>query len=341
MHRYVGQLSTSPSTKRGQSTAPSVRPQCFGFLLLPNFSLIALGSAVDPLRLANGVLKRKAYEFLTIGLSSEPVVSSDGIRLVPDTTLENAGRFEAVFVVGPNPIPRHGLSEVTAWLKRVAASGAALGGIDTGSYFLAKAGLLNGYRCTIHWEDRDVLLEQFPQMEVTNHVIEIDRDRYTCSGGVSPLDLITTLLSRPPGNRVLAEEVADLLVAERRAPDESQHIPLKSRLAGIHPKVVEAIELMQSNMEEPLKLEEIARYVGLSRRRMERLFARQLGLSPRRQYLQLRLKAARTTMLRTNRPLRDVALAHGFVAMSHFVASYRQAFGLPPMKERSARGELP
>ncbi len=330
----------SPALQSPSAPRKALAPQRYGFLLLPNFSLIALGSAVDPLRLANAVLKFKAYEFQTVGLSFDPVVSSDGIRLLPDVAMGAAGPYDAVFVVGPNPIPRRGLSDVTSWLKRLAAKGVALGGIDTGSYFLAMAGLLNGYRCTIHWEDREVLLEQFPKMGVSNHLIEIDRDRYTCSGGVSPLDMMTILLSRPPGNRQLAEEVADLLVAQRRSPDDSQHIPLKTRLARIHPKVVEAIELMQCNMEEPLTPDEISRCVGLSQRQMERLFARQLAVSPQRKYLQIRLQAARTVLLRTNRSLRDVALAHGFVAMSHFVASYRQAFGLPPMKERSARGEL-
>jgi len=328
--------STRPDRPTGAPVVQSP-PQRYGFLLLPNFSLIALGSAVDPLRLANGVLRYPAYKFQTIGLSAEPVASSDGIRLLPEVPMDRIGPYDAVFVVGPNPIPRRGLSEVTAWLKRLAARGVALGGIDTGSYFLAKAGLLDGYRCTIHWEDREVLLEQFPRMEVSDRLMEIDRDRYTCSGGVSPLDLMTVLLSRPPGSHDLAEEVADLLVAQRRSPDEAQRVPLKTRLAGINPRVVEAIKLMLSNLEEPLTPSEISRCVGLSRRQLERLFASQLGLSPQRKYLQIRLEQARTALVRTNRPLRDIALAHGFVALSHFVASYRQAFGLPPMADRSQR----
>jgi transcriptional regulator GlxA family with amidase domain len=311
--------------------------QRFGFLVVPNFSLIALSSAVDPLRLANGVLERRAYEFVVVAATTEAVPSSDGIRVVPDCTMAESGDFDAVFVIGPNPLPRRGYGESSAWLRRMAAHGAALGGIDTGSYVLAKAGLLKGYRCTIHWEDRDALLEDFPGIEVSDQLFEIDRDRYTCSGGVSPLDLMTTLLSRPPGSRRLAEQVTDLLVAQRRSPDEKQVVPLRHRLAGGHPLVVSALELMDNNLEEPLSPREIAGYLGISRRQLERLFSEQLGMSPARKYLQLRLERARLALLRSTRAPEDIAQSTGFVSMPHFITRYREAYGCTPAADRARR----
>jgi transcriptional regulator GlxA family with amidase domain len=313
------------------------RPQRFGFLLLPNFSMIALGASVDPLRLANSVLGRVAYEYVTLGIDLAPLRSSDGIRVLPDRALADGDDFDAAFVIGPNPIPRRGISEVTAWLQRMAARGVALGGIDTGSFFLARAGLLDGYRCTIHWEDRDVLLEQFPQMVVSSHLIEIDRDRYTCSGGVSPLDLMTVLLSRPPGSRVLAEEVSGLLVAQQRSPDEIQRVPLRHRLGGAHPLVIEAMQMMECNLEERLTPGEIAHYLNVSRRQLERLFQSQLGASPSRKYLEIRLERARLAVLRTRRPFDDIAQSTGFMSQSHFIARYREAFGRTPRADRAMR----
>ena len=316
---------------------PSTELRRYGLVLVPNFSLIALAAVVDPLRLANGVLGYKAYEYVTLGVELEAVASSDGIRVLPDLALGNSGEFDAVFVVGPNPIPKRGFADISNWLRRQAARGVALGGVDTGSYFLARAGLLDGYRCTIHWEDRDVLHERFPQLIVSNHLVEIDRDRYTCSGGVSPIDLMTLLLSRPPGSRRLAAQVSDLLVALQRSPDERQTVPLRQRFSHVSAPLVDALEMMESNVEEPLKPDEIAGYLGVSRRTLERLFHRQLGVSPAHKYLEIRLERARLAMLRGSRGVDEVAQSVGFASLSHFIARYRQAFGKTPTADRAAR----
>jgi len=321
-------------------TAPT-ELQRYGLLLVPHFSLIALAAVVDPLRLANAVLGRKVYEYVTLGASLEAVASSDGIRVLPDRSLADSGPLDAVFIIGPNPIPKRGFGDVSNWLRRQAARGVALGGVDTGSFFLARAGLLDGYRCTIHWEDRDALLEQFPQLIVSNHLVEIDRDRYTCSGGVSPLDLMTLLLSRPPGSRALAAQVSDLLVAQQRSPDERQSVPLRQRYSHASGPLIDALEMMECNVEEPLKPGEIAGYLGVSRRTLERLFQRQLGLSPAQKYLEIRLERARLAMLRGNRGLNEVALSVGFASPSHFIARYRQAFGSTPAADRAARQAAP
>lgn len=326
---------------RTESARPAAKPagdvQRYGLLLVPNFSLIALSAVVDPLRLANGVLGRRAYEYVTLGASLEAVASSDGLRVLPDLAMRDSGPFDAVFVIGPNPIPKRGFGEISAWLRRQAARGVALGGVDTGSYFLAHAGLLDGYRCTIHWEDRDALLDHFPNLVVSNHLVEIDRDRYTCSGGVSPIDLMCLLLSRPPGSRDLAAQVSDLLVALQRSPDERQSVPLRQRFHHLPASLVDALEMMESNVEEPLKPDEIAGYLGMSRRTLERLFLRQLGVSPAQKYLEIRLEKARLAMLRGNRAIDEVAQSVGFASLSHFIVRYRQAFGKTPAADRAAR----
>lgn len=312
-------------------------PQRYGLLLVPQFSLIALASLVDPLRLANAVLEREAYVWVTMSPGGEPVVSSDGIRVVPDNSLQEAQAFDCVFVIGPNPIPRRGFGEISAWLRRQAAAGAAVGGVDTGAYYLAQAGLLQDHRCTIHWEDRERLLEQFPRLQVTQRLFEIDRNRYTCSGGVSPLDMMTWLLSQPPGSRDLAEQVAHLLVAQRRSADEPQNVPIRDRLSNVPSTVLDALELMESNLEEPLSVAEICRYLGTSRRTLERLFAEHLRASPSAKYRELRLTRARLAVLRSQRSLDEISQSCGFSSLSHFVASYRRLHGRTPAAERGAR----
>ena len=329
-----------PSRKRAPRTPPTAL-QRYGLLLVPDFSLIALSAVVDPLRLANAVLSRPLYEWRVLGMDTRPISSSDGIRVLPDHSIAEGERFDAVFVIGPNPLPRRGFGEISTWLRRQAARGVALGGVDTGSVYLARAGLLDGYRCTIHWQDRDALLEQFPNLVVSNHLFEIDRDRYTCSGGVSALDMMSWLLSQPPGSRELAEQVADLLVAQRRAHDENQTVPLRQRLGSLAPKpLVEALELMESNLEEPLTPDEIAAYLSISRRTLERLFRANLGMSPARKYAKLRLARARLAVLRSTRTLDDIAQSTGFASTSHFVQRYRSTYGRSPMADRQARAGI-
>ena len=311
--------------------------QRFGFLLVPNFSLIALSSAVDPLRLANMALGRTTFDYVTLGVQAEPIMSSDGIRVLPDRLIGETLAFDTVFVVGPNPIPNKGFSEITRWLRQLAAQGVTLGGIDTGSYYLAKAGLLNDYRCTIHWEDREALIEEFPRLNVTTRLFEIDRDRYTCSGGVSPLDLMTFVLRRPPGSRELAQQVSELLVSQQRSLDESQASPIRYRYANLPEVLLEALEMMESNVEEPLTPAEIADYLKISRRQLERQFQTFVKTSPSRKYLEIRLARARLSVMRTNRRIDDIAQACGFSSSAHFISCYREIYGNTPQAQRLAR----
>lgn len=311
-----------------------LRVMRYGFLLLDNFSLIALGAAVDPLRIANMVVGRRVYDYQLIGVHGDVVQSSDGIRVVPDVVLTDSATFDTVFVVGPNPIPRTGIGAVIDWLRRQAGKGAALGGLDTGSYFLARAGLLNGYRCTIHWEDQDVLMEQFPKLTVSNRLYEVDRDRYTCSGGVAPLDLMVHLLGMPPGSQALAARVLELLVAERRSREYRQRTSLRQYIGAEHMKLDEALQIMESNVEETLSVAEIASHLRVSQRQLQRWFHERLGKTPAQAYLEIRLLRARQLLYRTATPLEEVCARTGFTSTTHFATRYKAQFQISPMADR-------
>jgi AraC family transcriptional regulator, glycine betaine-responsive activator len=311
-----------------------LRVMRIGFLLIDNFSLIALGAAVDPLRIANMVIGRTVYEYTLIGANGDIVRSSDGIRVMPDVSMADASGFDAVFVVGPNPIPRKGIGAIMDWLRLQARRGCALGGLDTGSYFLARAGLLNGYRCTIHWEDQDTLLEQFPKLTVSNRLYEVDRDRYTCSGGVAPLDLIVHLLALPPGSAALAARVLELLVAERRGHEERQVTSLRLYIGDAHAKLDEALQVMESNIEETLTIAEIAAFVKVSQRQLERWFHERLAKTPAQAYLEIRLLRARQLLYRTSRSLEDVCTRTGFTSLTHFSTRYKAQFDISPIADR-------
>ncbi|MFD1379776.1 GlxA family transcriptional regulator [Fodinicurvata halophila] len=204
----------------------------------------------------------------------------------------------------------------------------------TASYILAKAGLLEGYSCTIHWENLAGFVEDFPELDVTNELFEIDRHRFTCAGGTAALDMMLNVISLQHGHE-LAAAVAEQFLHERiRDQNDHQRMSLPARLGVRHPKLLSVISTMERHLEEPLSRAQLAREAGLSTRQLERLFRKYLSRSPARYYLELRLNRARLLLLQTNLSVIDVALACGFVSASHFSKCYRDFFGRTPRKER-------
>lgn len=309
----------------------------FGFFLVDGFSLISFAAATEPLRMANLAAGEPRYQWSTLSLDGAPLRASNGMVIHPDGAVDADGgaHFDALFVCGSNPVPHQIGAPVLRWLQALARAGVPLGGICTGSYWLARAGLLDGYQCTLHWEDAERFLADFQQLTVSSRVFEIDRDRYTCSGGVAPVDMMLTLMARDESDRALVAAVAELMVCDRvRDAQDVQRVPLRQNLGTAHPRLQEAVSLMENNLEEPLGLEELARYVDVSVRQLERLFAEYLKSTPHTYYLALRLRRARRMLLSSEAPIIDIATACGFSSVSHFTRRYRECFGTSPGRER-------
>jgi transcriptional regulator GlxA family with amidase domain len=181
--------------------------------------------------------------------------------------------------------------------------------------------------------------DEFPELIVSSELFELDRERYTCSGGTAPLDMMLTLVARDHGTE-LATLISEQFICERiRDSKDRQRIPLRQRFGASQPKLVDAVELMENNIEEPMSLDELAHHVGISRRQLERIFQKHLNCVPTRYYLNLRLRRARELLLRTPRSIVDVAFSCGFVSAPHFSKCYRDFFGKPPREERQAKSQ--
>ena len=233
---------------------------------------------------------------------------------------------------------REAVDDATVSLLRAyAAKGTALGAICTGTFALAKAGLLNGHRCAVHWENLASIQEEFPNVLFSSELFVFDRNRLTCSGGTAPLDMMLSLIRTRCGKN-LASDVSEQFILER-VPDhkDQQHIPLLARIGTGHETLQDAAIFMEMYIEEPVSLEYLADQVGLSLRQLERLFKCYLNTTPTQHYLKLRLNRAREFLLQTNMSLMDVTVACGFQSSSHFCKSYRSLFGYPPSRERNGR----
>ena len=317
-------------------------PKRFGFLLLKDFTLISLSCAIEPLRMANRVLGDEYYSWTIITESGDAMSASDGLNINADHSIQDdnlLNSLDIVVVCTGRRVENATTRPVERWLKLANQKSVALGAICTGSYVLARAGLLDGLRCSIHWENMAALADAYPNIAVSRNVFTIDQNRFTSSGGTTPVDMMLHIIRAQVGPEVAAG-VAEQFIYERvRKTGDKQRIPLKHLIGNRSGKLVIAVELMEANIKEPISQEELAEYVGLSRRQLQRLFQRHLLCAPSRYYLQLRLQRARELLRQTNLSLVEISSLCGFVSTSHFSKSYKEFFGHSPSGERQIRAE--
>jgi AraC family carnitine catabolism transcriptional activator len=316
-------------------------PEMLGFLLLPKFSMMAFVSAVEPLRVANRLAGATLYQWEIVALEGASIVASNGMALVADRQLgqlaRSASRYRTV-VVGAGFEPEQGNDRrIRDWLRRLDRNGVELGAMDTGSFVLARAGLLDGYRATTHWESLDSFREQFPKVEIEGGLFAIDRNRLTCAGGTAALDMMLHVISRRHGHRLATAVSEQFIHARIRDPQDRQRMEPAARQGVAHAGLGRAIALMEKNLEEPLDAGRMARAAGLSQRQLERLFRQHLKTTPQRYYLDLRLQRARALLQYSEMPVVEVAVACGFGSAAHFSRSYRAWSGRPPRAERRPR----
>ncbi len=315
-------------------------PTRVGFFLVPGFSMIAFSAAVEPLRLANRVAGRQIYTWECYSTDGEAVDASNGLGAMVHGAIGDVGSVPVLMVCSGIGAEHYRNTALYAKLRRLASHGTVVGAVCTGTYILARAGLLDGYRCTIHWENLDGFREEFPDLDVVSELYEIDRSRFTCSGGTAAIDMMLNFIALHLSHDIAAT-VADQLIHHRiRSGFEGQRMELRARLNITNSKLLEAIEEMESSLEEPMSCAELARSVGLSPRQLERLFSKYLNRSPTRYYLGLRLDRARFLLLQTSLSILNVALACGFVSASHFSKCYREYFGWTPSDERRSSNHV-
>ena len=306
----------------------------FGFLTLRQFSMIAFTNAIEPLRMANYLAGRSLYRWSVHSVDGAAVAASNGLTVAQTERLDESDLPDILFVCGGVDVQHAVDDTLIALLRRLARKRLIVGALCTGSYALAKAGLLDGYRCAIHWENLSGLRETFPQIVFTPDLFVVDRDRCTCTGGIAPLDLMLHLIT-PRIGRTVAAGISEQFIIERvRDGKDRQRIPLAERLGGYHKSLAQAAALMEANIEEPLSLEELAQMTEVSQRQLQRLFRRSLGITPAQYYVNLRLRRARELLLQTDMPIMSITVACGFRSPCHFSKSYRSIFGHSPSHER-------
>ncbi|MFS2123818.1 transcriptional regulator ArgR [Pseudomonas sp. Pseusp97] len=308
--------------------------QRIGFLLWPHTRALTLALAEEALRVARRLHPEALYE--PVFMSAETVAEAEGWRLPGQAWNGVLEQCQRIFLVA-DEVPQSVSAPLAGTLKQLSRSGVSIGALSAGIYPLAQLGLLDGYRAAVHWRWHDDFTERYPKVIATNHLFEWDRDRLSACGGMAVLDLLLAVLSRDHGAE-LAGAVSEELVVERiREGSERQRIPLKNRLGSSHPKLTQAVLLMEANIEEPLTTDEIAQHVCVSRRQLERIFKQYLTRVPSQYYLELRLNRARQMLMQTSKSIIQIGLSCGFSSGPHFSSAYRNFFGVTPREDRNQR----
>ena len=315
---------------------PGNAPKRYVFVLLDNFSLLSFAAALDCLRIANRMADKTLYSWIFAGEGGEKVECSAGTSFNVDIGLEDLSRDDTLLLCGGTDVQKTTTKKLLSWLRREARRGISVGGLCTAAFVMARAGLLDGKKATIHWENHDSFTEEFDEVELTKSVFVVDGNRMSTAGGTSSIDLMLKLIADEHGEK-LANAVADQMIyASIRTDQDTQRLSVPTRIGVRHPKLSQVIQMMEANIEEPISPALLAKEVGMSTRQLERLFRRYLNRSPKRYYMELRLQKARNLLMQTDMTVINVALACGFASPSHFSKCYRSHYNTTPYRERGA-----
>lgn len=300
---------------------------------------MAFTGAVDALITTNLMKSKTVYEVLVVGSEEGVTVSDVGIEVKNDISLAALDIYhmplDVLIVCGGLRVRPKTTALLRNKLKSADSHGVVLGGLWNGAYFLAEAGLLNGYQCAYHPDGRAMMLEEFWEVSISTRSFIVDRNRLSCAGASSSLSMMLEVVRADCSNEV-ASAVEEMLSCDKGldspdistiSVDQNQTLPEKLKTS---------LQLMKNNIEEPLSISEIANWVNISRRQLERLFCNYVNASPSRYYMELRLTRARQLLQQTNKPVAEIAVAAGFVSMSHFRSCFYQLFDITPGQFRKS-----
>ena len=306
----------------------------FVFVLINDFSLIAFSNAIEPLRLANRLAREELYSWKITSETGERVKCSSGFYFDVDSSIHQINNDDYLLFCGGENIKKNITKTLINWIRKESRKQIYIGSICTGTYILAKAGIINDVSSTIHWENRESIKEEFEYLNITDSIFTIDKKRFSAAGGTASIDLMLNIISQDHGVN-FAKKIADQVLHDSIRTEFDKQLPfIPNRIGVRNPRILNAIQIMEINIEEPLKPSDIAIELGISLRQLERLFQRFFKLSPKNYYMKIRLQKARHLLLQTEMNVLQIAMATGFTSSSHFSKCYKLQFNIAPFKER-------
>lgn len=320
-----------PSGAASVEIAPVSKPKRhFVFLLQPGLSMNALSAAIDPLRIANQLASQFLYSWEVLSEDGAPVTCSNGLEIGVQRAIGDIPKGSHLFVCSGVLPDRAASARAVAWVRSQWANGCHIGGICTGAYTLAKAGLLAGRRFTLHWENIPGFVENFPDLVPENCLYTVDGRIVTCCGGAAATDLFTRFILDDFGEELALVTMDMCVKGSIRSGGELQKSALALAHGSRNTRLLKAVALMNENIEEPLDLIDLADRIGISKRQLERLFKKYLKKSPGQFYASLRVKHGRALLIETSLSVEKISLAAGFNTVSQFGRRFKKEYGASP-----------
>lgn len=300
---------------------------------MPGYSLVALSCAIDVLRAANVEVERNIFQWVLLGDECSSTGSSSRIEL-PCLAINRDEKYDVIVVCGGERSHTYHSTQVDNWLKGQARNGTLIGSISDGAYIIARTGLFDNCRSTIHWKCQSAYREIYPELDIKMSILEVDGNRFSCAGGTASLDLMLSFVSKKLGHEV-AGRIADNYFHDNiRGDDKVQHMTNALRFATRNKILSDALILMESALEAPMQIEQIAKKINTSVRQLDRIFRTYLDTSPSKHYRNLRLLRASGLLRQTSLPISEIALGCGFQSTSHFSKFFKQSYNETPRRYR-------
>lgn len=299
--------------------------------------MMALSAAVEPLRAVNRLVGEARYRWRIAARDAGPVAASNGLEVTAAHGLGDAPPSDLTVLVASLEVEDYGDAGLYRWLRSRSDGHRMVGAVSTGPLILARAGLLDGRRATIHWEMQRRLAEEFPAVQVLPDLYCVDDGIMTAAGGTAAMDMMLALISRREGRDLAADVAEQFLHGPVRAATVRQRQDVRWRYQVTDRRLVSAIRLMEESLAVPLRIARIADVVGISERQLERLFESAFGKKPSEFYMEIRLKQARLLLGQSTMSLERIAEMTGFSSPGHFSRSFKACYGVPPSAVRRHR----
>ncbi len=303
-------------------------------LLLENFSMICFASTIEPLREANWVAKYRAYDWRVLSPDGQAVRASNGLTVSVDGSIEDVPHCPMVIVCCSFDPHLHATPKILSWLRKLDRQGAQIGGVETGAYVLARAGLLDNHRATIHWENADSIAEAFPKVKLTERIFEIDRRRFSSSGAAATMDMMLHFIALQVGRNVAHGVAEEFIYNRMRGAENPQRLSVAERINARHPRLKRILQRIETDLDARLDIQQMAATEGISEREVRRLFQAYLGVSPQSYHRTLRLQKARAMLRQTDLSVTQIALSCGFASSSDFSRAFKREFNRTPVDDR-------
>ncbi len=317
-----------------EPVSANMAPHMLAFFLIDGFALMSYASIVEPFRAANILAGRELYRWMHVSVDGTPALASNGAAILADACVGDPIICDTLFLFAAGD-PSHFDNQASfGWLRRLARDNVRIAGISGGPYIMVRAGVLEGYRMTIHWDHRVALTDAFPDIDIDAGLYVIDRQRVTCAGGIAGLDLAIELIERDHGHALAARVGEWFIRTESRSAEDPQRVSLRERYGVTNDRVLRVLATMERQVEEPFDKKSLAQIAGVSVRQLERLFEKALGLSVGGVYRRIRLEQAATLLTKTGMNVTEVAFACGFQSISHFSRAFQKEYGVSPGRYR-------